>query len=108
MEHNSSDRNRTERRRRMRVGLRWELQLGLGPETLLAMQTENLSSEGFFCVAPQAIAAGNYQCVMLVPTHAPRDRGQVLYLRCQVRVLRLEPLGNQGFGIAARIESYRR
>ena len=96
-----------ERRQRVRLGVQWRLQFRLSPETLLSLHTANLSSEGFYCVARQAIAAADYECLLRIPAHAPGDSRQILYLRCQVRVLRAEALGDQRFGIAARIRSYR-
>jgi len=97
----------SDRRQRARLGVQCEVQFRLGPETLLALRTENLSSEGFYCVAPQRVAAGDYECIVRIPAHAPQNPRQVLSLRCQAEVLRVEPLGNAGFGIAARIRSYR-
>jgi len=95
-----------DRRQRARLGVQWELQFCLSPQTLLCLQTENLSSQGFYCVAQQRLPAGAYECVLRIPAHAPQDSRQALYLRCQVEVLRVESLGNARFGIAARIRSY--
>ena len=94
-----------ERRKRVRVGVQWELRFCLGPENLIFTSTQNVSSEGFYCVADEPVPGGDHECVILVPANAPNAR-KFLYLRCQVQILRIDPLDQKRFGIAARIQNY--
>ena len=68
--------------------------------------TRDLSSSGFYCVVSEPFVPGeSLQCRLLIPTH--NGSGGALCLHGLVRVMRVENLGPEGYGIAFAIESYK-
>jgi c-di-GMP-binding flagellar brake protein YcgR len=98
-----------ERRRTPRVSLHWTLHLICdGTSNPLRTQSRDISRDGFYCFLNQPLKPGDrVKCDIVVPTHRPHDRDDVVYLRCNAMVLRVEKLGNlTEFGIACQIEDY--
>jgi hypothetical protein len=97
-----------ERRKYERLPLRLPIRLSQGTAQISSGVTENISSEGFYCVSPDAFVPGDMlQVVLLLPAHNP-GRGEMrACLTCQAQVVRIDPtwLG-PGFGIGCRIETY--
>jgi hypothetical protein len=101
---------RLERRKRVRTRVHWRvLFFREGAAEAVESLTQNLSSSGFYCLSQAPFACGDLLiCVLGVPTHDPPGSGRTLELECRVRVVRSEPLGEDGIvGIACRIEDYR-
>lgn len=71
--------------------------------------TENLTCDSFYCLSDHAFELNEeLECELLIAgdglSSVPEDD---LYLRCQVRVVRIVPKGRQrGFGVACRLEDY--
>ncbi len=98
-----------ERRRHPRIGLRWGVALTRsGESATVESVTENLSRAGFFCYSPRRFDIGeNIQCVLEIPTRDFGHPSGSLNLRCNARVVRVEP--NEPatrFGVACRIDDY--
>lgn len=98
---------RFERRRRPRKSVHWTIylsrQFAAHP---LESVTRDLSSSGFYCIVSEPFVPGEpLECCLLIPTHGAADT--TVCLHGHVRVIRLENLGPEGFGIACAIESYR-
>jgi hypothetical protein len=98
--------------RRCRPRLRLALPVVLfRPEdgTTIETKTENLTCDSFYCVSDQPLSLNEeLQCELLIAgdglSSVPEDD---LYLRCQVRVVRVVPKGSKrGFGVACRLEDY--
>ena len=102
--------NGGERRNRVRAQVHWPVIFvrGNGTEAVETI-TENVTSEGFYCLSSSAFVEGEQlDCILKLPPHDPAGREQVLCLECKVRVARVERLNAQGtFGIACQIEDYR-
>jgi hypothetical protein len=98
-----------ERRKRPRLNLRCPVSLytDVNGLSVVRTKTENLSSEGFYC-----IVAGRFPLhqrlvsVIEIPLESWRHSEQTLRLRCQVSVTRVEELANGAYGIACRIVDY--
>jgi len=97
-----------ERRKRLRAQLHWGIRL-ITPSSAVPVEThtENVSSDGFYCVSTAPLAAGQvFDCIVTVPWHGDADDGP-LCLRCRARVIRVNPQGPHGpFGICCQIEQY--
>ena len=99
--------NRPERRRRPRTPVRWPVTVFRPnyPDSVDSI-TLNLSSDGFYCLIDAPCAIGESLLVLLrAPSHHPADGNSTCTLRCQARVLRVEPADGR-YGIACRIEDY--
>jgi len=97
-----------ERRRKIRVPLRWTAYLiPSGTATRIQTTTRDINSDGFYCCVDQPLMLGErIDCVIVVPTHGshPED---VVYLKCLARVVRAEEIeAGQRFGLACQIEDY--
>ena len=94
-----------DRRKRSRVPLHWPLRLFRQPGKPPAESvTENLSSEGLYCVTRQRFKPGErLQCEIVIP--APLGTGEPVVLNCHITVRRVEPL-REGFGLGCHIEDY--
>ncbi|MGO9971174.1 MAG: PilZ domain-containing protein [Bryobacteraceae bacterium] len=99
-----------ERRKRVRARVHWPLYFSL-PGTAEQVQTitQDLSSNGFYCVANAKFVPGEArECTLLVPTHHPNGGDPALPVLCKVRVIRVEVLAEAGFyGVGFQIEDYR-
>lgn len=96
-----------ERRKRKRVALHWPVRLsrpsGAG---WVESTTENLTSNGFYCVSRQPFQPGEQlECVIAIPAGGFGYSDTPIRLQCRVRVMRVE---NQqdGFGLGCFIEDY--
>jgi len=69
--------------------------------------TEDLSSEGFYCISERPFSPHEWlECELTISSAqpgAPLDKG--LVLRCTAEVVRLLPAGPR-FGLACRFENY--
>jgi hypothetical protein len=104
-----SDRpHQRERRASVRTALHWPVLLRHKHLEPLESVTENLSSQGFYCLAQTPLTSGEtLQCWLTVPTHDPSGVRERVVLECTVRVIRSEAAPINGlFGIACRIEDY--
>ncbi len=100
-------RHEPERRSRLRTPVHWPVTFFRpdSPERVES-STLNLSSEGFYCLTDVPFAPGEHILALLhAPSCHPAERDATRVLRCQVRVLRVEPLDGR-YGIACRIEDY--
>jgi PilZ domain-containing protein len=98
-----------ERRKRARLQVQWPLRFRCGPEsTIIEAITGDLSSDGFYCVAPSPFVPGEVQiCTLSVPANHPDDLSLMITVQCRVRVVRVEVLAERGaFGIGCHIEDY--
>lgn len=98
-----------ERRRRSRVRVHWPICF-IRPDTtgIVETVTHDLSSDGFYCLANTAFVPGEIrECTLGVPIHHPNSGDRVRPVLCRVRVIRVEALGEDGYGLGCRIEDYR-
>ena len=101
--------SQSDRRNSVRIPLQWPLYVNqIGIPRPLRTRTRNLSSHGFYCVLQEPLTAGDHiECDLLIPTHMSRSGEDVLFLRCQARVVRVEQMdAGEGYGLACRIEDY--
>lgn len=92
----------TERRNRRRIRLHWPIQLLLrSARKAISCTTLNVSSDGFYCVCPEAFERGEViRCLIAIPSFGSGD----LRLRCSVRVVRVErDFANGGYGMGCQI-----
>ena len=67
--------------------------------------TENLSSEGLYCITREAFKLGEHlQCMIVIPETVVGLESPIL-LECQVTIRRVENL-RHGFGLGCHIEDY--
>jgi hypothetical protein len=99
----------SERRKHERLALRLPVRFG-GTDTspTISCFTENISSNGFYCVTPETLVPGEQRDVhLLLPARGYTRSGADVDLKCQVRVVRIEQTsGGPGFGVACQIEKY--
>ena len=98
-----------ERRKSLRLPLQWPVYVArVGATHPLSSKTRDVSSNGFYCVVYERLAIGEpVECDLIVPTHMTRGGDDVLFLRCQARVVRVENIdAGAGYGLACRIEDY--
>jgi hypothetical protein len=94
-----------DRRQRPRLRLSWEVQLCRGEgHAAVRTETDNLSSEGFYCTSQEPFSPGDrLQCDLFIPATTSGRTG--LVLNRAVQVVRVEIRGLEpGFGIACRFE----
>ena len=98
-----------ERRVRGRLALRWPVCL-TRQETgePIHVKTENLSSQGFYCLCAEPFAVGEQlDCRLVIPWQKRRYGRPNLVLACRVRVVRVETeAAGDLFGVAFQIENY--
>jgi PilZ domain len=95
-----------DRRKHLRSRVRWQVRfLPYGGAIGFVTTTQNLSSGGFYCLAPVPLHSGDLGCCVLeVPTHRAHRN---LLLKCQVRVLHVNRLEAAGIcGVGCQIENY--
>ena len=80
-----------------------------GSTATVESTTHNLSSDGFYCVANTQFVPGEIrECTLGIPVLHPDTGDRVLPVKCKVRVIRVEILGESGlYGVGFRIEDYR-
>jgi hypothetical protein len=91
-----------ERRRRTRVAVRWACQLIDARGDIVLSATENLSSEGFYCLASGNFVLGDLLvCSLYLPKRDAGGSGNLPILQCTARVVHVESQGEvQGVGFA--------
>ena len=96
-----------ERRKRKRIALRWPIRLfGEQLNPLVESTTENLTSNGFYCVSKEPFAIGErLECVISIPAGSFGYAASPISLQCRVRVTRVEK-ERDGFGLGCSIEDY--
>src|SRR5271169_4052191 len=96
-----------ERRSHTRLPLRLPVRFNkVNGSPAINSYTENISSEGFYCISPRPFAPGDCCEVDVSLPSCGTDRcGAVI--RCQVRVVRADASGvGPRFGIGCHIENY--
>ena len=73
----------------------------------VSSETENISSEGFYCLCPEPFTIGEeLECTISIPSRSGTD-GTKLILECRVRVVRVETYTADGpVGIGFHIETF--
>ena len=96
-----------DRRRRKRVALHWPVRVLREPGVpLVETATENLSSEGLYCISKQPFRTGDrLLCEIVLPREIFGCSEPSLRLQCHLRVRRVEHL-DRGFGVGCHIEDY--
>jgi hypothetical protein len=100
---------KAERRSRPRAALHWLVHvLRDGSQHPVASRTRNVSSQGFYCLVEEPFESGErVECTVVVPIPKSSKPDDVLWLKCQARVLRVEAAAvDTAFGIAFQIEEY--
>ncbi|MGH9581924.1 MAG: PilZ domain-containing protein [Bryobacteraceae bacterium] len=97
-----------ERRKRQRVMAQWPLQIWNRQEYVLGACTANASSSGLYCICPGRFLAGETLTALLeIPAPGTNGDSSKLTLRCEVVVVRVEPLDGDGeCGVAFEIANY--
>src|SRR5262245_1460230 len=101
---------KAERRSRPRAALEWAVHLlRASDEHPIAAKTRNVSSDGFYCLLQHPLESGEQvECTVVIPIPKSGSPDDVLWLKCQTRVLRVESAPTErNFGVAFRIEEYR-
>jgi len=71
-------------------------------------KTINVSSEGFYCLVGQPFSPGEaLTCVISVPACDQEDPEYFISLECHSRVLRIERVDDDAYGMACCIEDYK-
>ena len=96
-----------ERRKRKRVALHWPVRLFRHPDTQsIESTTENLTSNGFYCVSDQPFELGErLDCVIVIPAGSFGYSDSPICLQCRVKVMRVEDQ-QQRYGLGCYIEDY--
>jgi hypothetical protein len=100
---------KSERRTRVRAALEWVVHVSrAGGTRLVSGKTSNVSSQGFYCLVQEPLQSGErLECTLVVPIPKSGKPNAVLWLKCQARLLRVDPgVGDRAFGIAFLIEEY--
>jgi PilZ domain len=100
---------KAERRSRPRAALQWVVHVSReGSKHPVAAKTRNVSSQGFYCLVQEPFALGErVECTLVIPMPKSVKPDEVLWLKCQARVLRVEAVAaDTAFGIAFQIEEY--
>jgi hypothetical protein len=96
-----------DRRKRRRVPLRWPVSVFRRPGMQsVEGQTENLTSEGFYCISKEPFQLGEcLQCLIVIPVGTIGNSESPVVLKCGVTVKRVEAIPS-GFGLGCHIEDY--
>jgi PilZ domain len=94
-----------DRRKRQRVALHWPVRLfGQHGRASVESITENLSTEGLYCISTMPFKTGErLRCEIVIPKALGSDAPIVL--DCHVTVRRVVYL-RSGFGVGCHIEDY--
>ena len=98
-----------DRRNRIRTQVHCPVRfLRPGPMDVLETTTQNLSSDGFYCLIKSPFVPGeSMACTLSLPAHQPHSTERMLLLECKVRIIRVEALDGDGlYGIGCHIEDY--
>lgn len=98
----------TDRRSKARLGLSWTIYLLRSTDAYpLESKTINVSSKGFYCLAPEPFLVGEcIRCTMMIPSFSGERRDDYVALQCQATVLRVDTVEDEKFGLACRIDDY--
>lgn len=99
-----------DRRKRVRAQVHWALSFSLsGTAEIVRTVTQDLSSDGFYCVANARFVPGEIMdCTLRLPTHHQRDVSGALLVLCKVRVIRVEVMAEGNlYGVGCQIADYR-
>ena len=96
------------RRKRTRLGVHWRLQFREAGCAAVETVTQDLSSEGLYCLVGVPFVPGEVrECILHVPARDPEDDTRSVPVSCCVRVVRAEGLAETGlYGVACRVENY--
>src|SRR5260370_14617599 len=96
-----------DRRKRKRVAVHWPVRLLRQPGKLpVEGTTENLSSEGLYCITQERFKRGErLQCEIVIPEESAGSPEPYLRLQCHVTIERVEHV-HRGFGLGCHIEDY--
>lgn len=97
-----------DRRRMQRMPLRWRVLLtrASGKQGVVETETENLSSQGFYCISEEPFGVGERLCcVFSPPARSFGHAGPAMLMRCIAEVMRSEPRG-VGAGLGCRINEF--
>ena len=96
-----------DRRKRKRVSLRWPVKvLRRSGIQWIEGQTENLTSEGLYCVSSEPFQLGErLQCIIIIPVGSFGNSKSPVVLKCGVTVTRVEAIPS-GFGLGCHIDNY--
>lgn len=96
-----------ERRRGKRLPLRWEARLMRRSGGTVRTTTQNLSNCGFYCVTPERLIPGEeFDCYIMLPSSHVAAPHQQVVLLCRGRVVRVEFVSAESYGIGCQIEDY--
>ena len=97
-----------DRRKRKRVAVHWPVRLFQTGRPSVESTTENLSSDGLYCITKQPFQPGErLQCEILIPGETFGSPEAPVRLQCHVTVRRVENFGVVGaFGLGCHIEDY--
>ena len=95
-----------ERRKYERLPLRLPVRFINERGSATSCFTENISSEGFYCVSPDAFVPGDrLEAELLLPAHNFGRGEKRIRLICEAQVVRIDSTWfGPGFGIGCRIE----
>ena len=87
-----------DRRKRKRVPVHWLVQfLGQAGRQQAEATTENLSSEGFYCISRKPFKLGErLDCEIALPAEAVGSSEATVRIQCHVTVKRVEPVNRGG------------
>ena len=100
---------KSDRRSRPRAALEWVVHLSqAGGKHPIATRTRDVSSQGFYCLVQEPFESGErVECTVVIPIPKSGRPDDVLWLKCQARVLRVEAAAaDTAFGVAFQIEEY--
>lgn len=99
----------TDRREKPRLGLSWTIYLLRSTDAYpLESKTINVSSKGFYCLAPEPFVVGEcIRCTMMIPSFDGQRRDHNIALQCQATVIRVDTVENARYGLACQIDDYR-
>ena len=93
-----------DRRKRRRVAVHCPVRLIRHPGRPVESITENLSSEGLYCITAEPFKRGErLQCEIVIPATLGLESPMVL--ECHVTIRRVENV-RHGFGLGCQIEDY--
>ena len=96
----------SDRRKRKRVPLHWSVRLLRQKGRSVESTTENLSSEGLYCITQERFKRGErLQCEIVIPEESAGSPEPYLRLQCHVTIERVEHV-HRGFGLGCHIEDY--
>jgi len=96
-----------DRRKRKRVAVHWPVRL-LRQSGKLSVEsiTENLSSEGLYCITQERFRKGErLLCEIVIPGVKFDSPQPFLRIQCHITVKRVEHV-HRGFGLGCHIEDY--